>query len=93
MINDMIVTVLAQADPGVPSGSEFGKASPVGLFVTVALLVAVIYLGYALTRRMRRMNRRRTFADEHGLDVFDEKAVDEAMREAGLADVDKKRWF
>ncbi|MFC5937853.1 hypothetical protein ACFPVT_00340 [Corynebacterium choanae] len=85
--------VLAQGDPGVPSGSEFGKASPVGLFVLVVLIVAVGYLAFALTRRMRRMNRRRAFAEANGLDVFDEQALDQAMREAGLADVDKKRWL
>lgn len=84
--------ILAQQGPG-PVGSEFGKASPVGWLVLVALLVVVLYLGYAFHRRYSRMNRRRMFAEAHGIDVFDEQAVDQAMAEAGVLDRRKKHWL
>ncbi|GGG78294.1 hypothetical protein [Corynebacterium pelargi] len=90
MTTDLLI--LAQQGPG-PAGSEFGKASPVGWLVLVALLVLVLYLGYAFHRRYSRMNRRRIFAEAHGLDVFDEQAVDKAMEEAGVLDRRKKHWL
>ncbi|AZA09606.1 hypothetical protein [Corynebacterium pseudopelargi] len=90
MTTDLLI--LAQQGPG-PAGSEFGKASPVGWLVLVALLVLVLYLGYAFHRRYSRMNRRRMFAEAHGLDVFDEQAVDKAMEEAGVLDRRKKHWL
>ena len=74
-------------------GPEFGKASPVGLLVIVLLFVAVLCIGWAVTRRIRRLNRRREFAEANGLDVFDVAAVDAAMAEQGLAEVGKKRFF
>ena len=93
-LNDtMMEVIIAQQEKGGPLGPEFGKASPVGLFVIVLLLVMVLYIAYALTRRMRRMNRRRAFAEAAGLDPFDQQGIDQAMKEAGIADVDRARWF
>lgn len=86
------VTYLAQQGPG-PEGSEFGKASPVGWLVLALLMAIILYLGWAFTRRYSRLHRRRMFAEEHGLDVFDEQAVDEAMAAAGVLDQRKKHWL
>ncbi len=84
--------ILAQQGSG-PVGSEFGKASPIGWFVLIALAVAVLAIGWAFHRRYSRLNRRRLFAEAHGLDVFDEQTLDKAMAEAGVLDQRKKSWF
>ncbi|AKK05443.1 hypothetical protein CMUST_05535 [Corynebacterium mustelae] len=86
------VVFLAQQGPG-PVGSEFGKASPVGWFVLIALVVAVLFIGWAFHRRYSRMNRRRMFAEAHGIDPFDQEKLDAAMAEAGVLDQRKKSWF
>ena len=59
----MDVTLLAQ-NPVGPMGADFGKASPIGLLVIVLLLVVILLIGVDLTRRMKRMRRRRAFADQ-----------------------------
>lgn len=85
--------LLAQPEKAGPMGAEFGKASPIGLLVLVLLMAMVLYLGYAFHRRFSRYNRRRIFAEQHGLDVFDEEAIDRAMESAGLLDHEKKHWL
>lgn len=90
----MVESVLVLAQQGVgPVGSEFGKASPVGWFVIVALLAAVLFIGWAFHRRYSRLNRRRLFAEAHGIDPFDAPTLDAAMAEAGVLDRRKKSWF
>ena len=69
-----------------PMGPEFGKASPIGLLVIVGLVVAIMVLGWSFHRRQSKFRRRRAFAEDHGLDPFDQQAVDAAMREAGVHD-------
>lgn len=86
------ITYLAQTITG-PVGSEFGKASPIGWFVLIALLVAVLYIGWAFRRRYTRLHRRRLFAEAHGIDLFDTETLDKAMAEAGVLDQGKKYWF
>ncbi|AHI22385.1 hypothetical protein [Corynebacterium vitaeruminis] len=86
------VMFLAQKDIG-PEGSEFGKASPIGWLVLVALVVVVLILGWAFHRRYSRLNRRRMFAEAHGIDLFDEETLDKAMAEAGVLDQRKKLWI
>ncbi|WP_047260586.1 hypothetical protein [Corynebacterium uterequi] len=76
-----------------PLGAEFGKASPIGLFVLVVLAVAVICLGWAFHRRHSRFRRRRLFAEARGIDPFDKEAVDAAMAEAGVKDLRKDTFF
>lgn len=92
---DMASTVLivAQQDGAGPVGSEFGKASPIGWFVVVALLAVVLYIGWAFRRRYTRMHRRNLFAQTHGIDPFDHEAIDKAMAEAGVLDQSKKYWL
>ncbi|AHW63677.1 Putative membrane protein [Corynebacterium glyciniphilum AJ 3170] len=68
-----------------PQGPEFGKAAPVGLLVIIGLLVVILALGYFFNRRMRKMHKRRDFADAHGLDPFDIDTIDRRMAEADAA--------
>ncbi|MFC5089301.1 hypothetical protein [Corynebacterium aquatimens] len=99
-MTETTTTVSVPADSHVPGegpqglvGPEFGKAAPTGLFIVVALAVVVISIGWAFHRRFSRFNRRRMFADEHGIDVFDSAAVDKAMAEEGLLDQRKSGIF
>ncbi|MER0101587.1 hypothetical protein [Corynebacterium sp. KPL2734] len=90
------VTVLAQGTEGVeggPMGPEFGKASPIGLLILAILGVAVLVAGWNFHRRFSRFRRRTMFAEDHGIDPFDEEAVDAALKEAGLYDNRKKSIF
>jgi len=88
------VTVLAQQmNKDAPVGPEFGKAEPIGALIVVSMMVVILLLGWAFHRRHSRFNRRKRFAEERGLDVFDEKAVDEAMEAEGLLDRRKKSFF
>lgn len=89
----MNVELFAQQQKGGPLGPEFGKASPIGLFVIVCLLAAVLYIGWAFYRRFTRMNRRRVFAEANGIDPFDQDAIDAAMAEAGILDRNKRKFF
>ena len=80
-------TVLAQAEKSGPEGPDFGKASPVGLLVIVALLAAILTIGVLFNRRMKAMTRRREYAEKHDMDPFDIEAVDAAMAaDQGLND-------
>lgn len=81
-VTDLSYTVLAQEQVNKgPQGPEFGKASPVGLLVIVALLVAILVVGYLFNRRMKAMTRRRQFAEKHGMDPFDIAEIDRRMAE------------
>lgn len=84
-------TVLAQGPtPNTgPRGEEFGKASPIGLFVILGLLFVVIVIGFGMNRRLRRMERRQAFADKHGIDVFDEEKLEKAMKDSGYEEMTK----
>lgn len=70
-------------------GPEFGKAAPVGLFVILALLVVVLTLGFLMNKRIRRLERRRAFAEKHGIDLFDTERLDQAMKDAGYDETTK----
>lgn len=88
------VVVLAQEmNKDAPVGPEFGKAEPIGALIVVCLMVVILLIGWAFHRRYSRFLRRKRFAEERGLDVFDEKAVDDAMAAEGLLDRRKKTFF
>ncbi|MFF0817393.1 hypothetical protein ACFYVR_19850 [Rhodococcus sp. NPDC003318] len=53
---------LAQT-PGTPTGPEFGKASPVGLLIIVALLVGTVLLIRSMNKQLRKLPD--TFEPEH----------------------------
>jgi len=59
----------------------------------VALRAWVLFRGWASPRRYSRMNRRRLFAETHGIDPFDAEKLDAAMAEAGVLDQRKLGWF
>lgn len=67
-----------------PKGPEFGKAGPFGLFVIVALTLVVLLLGFNMNKRMRRLERRRAFADKWGIDLFDTEKLEAKMKEEGF---------
>lgn len=74
-----------------PQGPEFGKAAPVGLLVIVGLLVVILALGYLFNRRMRKMHRRRDFAEANGIDPFDIDTIDRRMAQEEAVDVENTR--
>jgi len=86
------VLLVAQQGAG-PVGSEFGKASPRVWWGGGARLAGVLFGGGAPPRRYSRMNRRRLFAETHGIDPFDAEKLDAAMAEAGVLDQRKLGWF
>lgn len=56
------VVWLAQT-PGTPTGPEFGKASPLGLVIIIALLVGTVLLIRSMNKQLRRLPD--TFEPEH----------------------------
>jgi len=86
------VLLVAQQGAG-PVGSEFGKAPPSCVFVAGPPPAGVFFRGGASPRRYSRMNRRRLFAETHGIDPFDAEKLDAAMAEAGVLDQRKLGWF
>lgn len=54
---------LAQTPPSNPSGPEFGKSSPVGLLVILALLIGVILLVRSMNRQLKKLPE--TFEPDH----------------------------
>ena len=85
--------LLAQQPAETPVGPDFGKASPIGMLIVVALAVVILSLGFAFHRRLSRFNRRRLFAEQHGIDPFDQEAIDAAMAEAGVLDRSRQRFI
>ncbi|WP_072688086.1 hypothetical protein [Rhodococcus marinonascens] len=54
--------LLAQT-PSTPSGPEYGKASPVGLVVILALLAGVVLLVRSMNKKLKKLPE--TFEPEH----------------------------
>jgi hypothetical protein len=51
-----LVTVLADTTPTTtPTGPEFGKASPIGLVVIIALLIGTALLIRSMNKHLRRL--------------------------------------
>lgn len=90
---DPRLAVVAQGASDGPVGPEFGKASPIGLLILVLLAVGVLMAGWAFHRRHSRFRRRTMFAEAHGIDPFDEEALDAALAEAGQLDQRRKSKF
>lgn len=81
--HDVLFFAQDQSNKG-PMGPEFGKAGPMGLFVIIFLTLVVLLLGFNMNKRMRRMERRRAFADQWGIDPFDAETLEAKMREEGF---------
>ncbi|WP_235870951.1 hypothetical protein [Rhodococcus spongiicola] len=54
---------LAQGTPSNPTGPEFGKASPLGLVLIVALLIGTILLVRSMNKQLKKLPD--TFQPEH----------------------------
>ncbi|WP_240484019.1 hypothetical protein [Corynebacterium sputi] len=81
-----VVDFIAQ-NPVGPRGADFGKGSPIGLFMLVLLLFVVLLVGWDLSRRLKRQRIRRVYAETHGIDPFDIQKIDESIQ----ADVANRR--
>ena len=72
----MIVSLLAQQ----PTGPEFGKSSPIGLVILVALLVGTALLIWSMNKKIKRLPA--TFEKE---DPAVDQALDEGTDRGGIA--------
>lgn len=88
MTNTPMIVAQQQIHEG-PMGPEFGKAAPVGLFVILALLLVVLLIGFLMNKRVRRLERRRAFAESRGIDLFDNERLDAAMKAEGFDETRK----
>ncbi len=73
----MIVSILAQQ----PTGPEFGKSSPIGLVILVALLVGTALLIWSMNKKIKRLPA--TFEKE---DPTLDQALDEGTDRGGITD-------
>lgn len=73
----MIVSLLAQQ----PTGPEFGKSSPIGLVILVALLVGTALLIWSMNKKIKRLPA--TFEKE---DPTLDQALDEGTDRGGIVD-------
>ncbi|MFI8566768.1 hypothetical protein ACIGGF_09425 [Rhodococcus sp. NPDC078407] len=71
----MIVSILAQQ----PTGPEFGKSSPIGLAILVALLVGTALLIWSMNKKIKRLPA--TFETE---DPTLDQALDEGTDRGGI---------
>lgn len=55
MIDTLTAVVTLLADEPRNTGPEFGKATPLGLLVTVALLVGTFALVWSMNRHLRKL--------------------------------------
>ncbi|MGV8875115.1 MAG: hypothetical protein ACOH2Q_21475 [Rhodococcus sp. (in: high G+C Gram-positive bacteria)] len=72
----MIVSILAQQ----PTGPEFGKSSPIGLVILVALLVGTALLIWSMNKKIKRLPA----SFEKGDPTLDQ-ALDEGTDRGGIA--------
>ncbi|WP_032380518.1 hypothetical protein [Rhodococcoides fascians] len=72
----MIVSILVQQ----PTGPEFGKSSPIGLVILVALLVGTALLIWSMNKKIKRLPA--TFEKE---DPTLDQALDEGTDRGGIA--------
>ncbi|CDP89697.1 MULTISPECIES: hypothetical protein [Mycolicibacterium] len=90
MIDTLTAVVTLLADEPRNTGPEFGKATPLGLLVTVALLVGTFALVWSMNRHLRKLPE--SFDREHpepdqaadeGTAEGDENAVNSAPDDQG----------
>ncbi|GAT00659.1 hypothetical protein [Mycolicibacterium fortuitum] len=63
MIDTLTAVITLLADEPRNTGPEFGKATPLGLLVTVALLVGTFALVWSMNRHLRKLPE--SFDREH----------------------------
>ena len=67
----LTVTVLAEDGPR-NTGPDFGKASPIGLFILVLLLLGTFALVWSMNRHLRKLPESFDNVDAHGEPLADE---------------------
>jgi len=65
---------LAQNPPGGPKGPEFGGSSPIGLVVTLLMLIAVVLLVRSMNHHLRKVPK--SFDDPPRQDSAERSAED-----------------
>lgn len=85
MMTTLAWEILAQgtSTPSSPQGPEFGKASPLGLVLVVALLVGTILLIRSMNKQLKKLPD--TFQPEHP--EADQAADEGTDRGAAIAEV------
>ncbi|MDH6283492.1 hypothetical protein M2284_000330 [Rhodococcus sp. LBL1] len=85
MMTTLAWDLLAQgtSTPSSPQGPEFGKASPLGLVLVVALLAGTILLVRSMNKQLRKLPD--TFQPEHP--EADQAADEGTERGAAIAEV------
>lgn len=64
MTDSLLTVVQLLADtPPKNTGPEFGKASPLGFFILIALLVATFFLVWSMNRQLKKLPE--SFDEEH----------------------------
>ncbi|MGH8964568.1 MAG: hypothetical protein ACRDXB_04450 [Actinomycetes bacterium] len=63
MIDTLTAVITLLADEPRNTGPEFGKATPLGLLITVALLIGTFGLVWSMNRHLRRLPE--SFDREH----------------------------
>jgi hypothetical protein len=71
---------LAQSPPTGPKGPEFGGSSPIGLVVTLLLLVALIFLIKSMNKHLRKVPK--SFDNPAGNETKPEQADSESNTDA-----------
>ncbi|MBY6411740.1 hypothetical protein HQ346_12675 [Rhodococcus sp. BP-252] len=82
----MIISILAQQ----PTGPEFGKSSPVGLVIIVALLVGTAFLIWSMNKQIKKLPE--SFEkDDPGADrEFDEGTDRGAVRDTDRTETEPR---
>lgn len=79
MIDTLTAVVTLLADEPRNTGPEFGKATPLGLLITVALLIGTFALVWSMNRHLRKLPE--SFDPEH-------PEPDQAADEGTVEDLD-----
>ena len=78
-MTDVLIVLLADGPKN--TGPDFGKASPVGLFIVALLLVAVFALVWSMNRHLKKA--RAHFAAEEASPVVGSAAAPAAVTDSG----------
>lgn len=83
MIDTLTAVVTLLAEEPRNTGPEFGKATPLGLLITVALLIGTFALVWSMNRHLRKLPE--SFDREH---PEPDQAADEGTADGTVEDAD-----
>ncbi|MDF3338596.1 hypothetical protein P3H80_14255 [Mycolicibacterium septicum] len=83
MIDTLTAVVTLLAEEPRNTGPEFGKATPLGLLITVALLIGTFALVWSMNRHLRKLPE--SFDREH---PEPDQAADEGTPDGTVGDTD-----